>query len=128
MSVVYNQALKNTRMIAVRDKIAASASAADIQIATSNGFGSTTDILVTIPFADPESTVVSDVLTFSSLPVSALASFTGTANQARIRDGSDSVIITGLTVGTSATNIILNTTSIESGQLVRIDSGTITHG
>jgi len=128
MSVVYSQTIKNTRMTDVKTALGASPTAGDIQIATSGGFTDTTNVLVTIPFADPECTVVSDVLTFSGLPVSALASYTGTASQARIRDGSDNVLITGLTVGTSGTNIILNTTSVEAGQLVRIDSGTITHG
>jgi hypothetical protein len=128
MSVVYAQTLKKTRMEAVEAALDAGSGAADIQIATSGGFGSATDILVTIEFNDPASTVVSDVLTFSGLPVFELADFTGTASQARIRDSDGNVVISGLTVGTSGTNIILNTTSIEAGQLVRIDSGTITHG
>ncbi len=128
MSVVYSQTLKNTRMNDVKTAIDAGSGAAKIQIANSSGFGSATNILVTITFADPASTVTSDVLTFASLPVSASASFTGTATQARIVDSDLNVVISGLTVGTSATNLVLNTTSIESGQLVRIDSGTITHG
>lgn len=128
MSVVYSQTLKNTRMASVRTAIDFGTDAATIQIANSNGFGSASDILVTITFADPASSVTSDVLTFSSLPVSANASFTGTATQARIRDSQGTVVVSGLTVGTSGTNIILNTTSIEAGQLVRLDSGTITHG
>lgn len=128
MSVVYSETLKNTRMSSVKDAIDTGSGAADIQIATSGGFGTSSNILVTINFNDPASTVVSDVLTFAGLPVSALASYTGTANQARIRDANDAVVVSGLTVGTSGTNIVLNTTAIEAGQLVRLDSGTITHG
>lgn len=128
MSVVYNQTLKNTRMLDVKTAIDAGSGAGNIQIANSSGFSNTTDILATINFNDPASTVVSDVLTFSGLPVSNTAAFTGTASQARIRDSNGTVVISGLTVGTSGTNIVLNTTSIESGQLVRIDSATITHG
>jgi hypothetical protein len=33
-----------------------------------------------------------------------------------------------LTVGTSATDIIISTTSITSGQTVQLTSGVITHG
>lgn len=128
MSVVYSQSLKNTRMNDVKTAIDAGSGAANLQIANSSGFGAPTNILVTITLADPASAVVSDVLTFASLPVSASAAFTGTATQARIRDSDGNVVISGLTVGTSATNLVLNTTSIESGQLVRLDSGTITHG
>lgn len=127
MTVVYAQTLKNTRMTDVKTKVEA-LGVAKLQIANSNGFASASDVLVTINFANPACSVTSDLLSFQSLPVSALASFTGTASQARIRDGSDNVIISGLTVGTSGTNIVLNTTSIASGQLVRLDSGSITHG
>lgn len=128
MAVTYNDTLKTTRMTSVKTAIDAGSADGNIQIATSGGFGSATNILVTIDFNDPCATVSTGVLTFSGLPVSALASFTGTATQARVRDSDGTVVISGLTVGTTATNIILNTTSIESGQLVRIDSGTITHG
>lgn len=128
MSVVYNLTLKNTRMLAVQTAIDAGSGNAKLQIADTTGFANPTDILVTISFADPASTVSTDVLTFASLPVSANASFTGTATQARIIDPSSVVVVSGLTVGTSASDVILNTTSITAGQLVRIDSGTITHG
>lgn len=128
MSVVYSLALKTTRMTDVKTSIDAGSGAAKIQIANSTGFGAATNILVTITFNDPASTVSTDVLTFAGLPVSANASFTGTATQARIIDSDSNVVISGLTVGTSGTNIVLNTAAIEAGQLVRIDSGTITHG
>lgn len=129
MAVTYNDTLKTTRMTAVNTAMNAGSGAATLQIATSGGFGSaSTNVLVTITLADPAATVSTGVLTFASLPVSALASATGTASTARIRDSDGTVVISGLTVGTSGTNIVLNTTSIESGQLVRIDSGTITHG
>ena len=128
MAVTYNDAVKNARLDVVLAAIDAGSGAGDLQIATSSGFGNATDILVTFDFDDPAGTVGTDTLTFSNLPVSALADFTGTANLARIRDSDANVIIDGLTVGTSSTDVVLNTTSIESGQLVRIDSGTITHG
>lgn len=128
MSVVYSQTLKNTRMTSVKTAIELGSGFAKLQISNSNNFANASDILATIPFADPACAITSDLLTFSSLPVSALADFTGTASLARIRDASDNVVVSGLTVGTSGTNIVLNTTSISAGQLVRIDSGTITHG
>ncbi len=126
MSVVYNNDVKNARLDVVQAAIDAGSGAGKLQIASSSGFS--TNILATITLADPSSTVGTDTLTFASLPVSALASVTGTATQARILDSNNVVVISGLTVGTSGTNIVLNTTSIEAGQLVRIDSGTITHG
>jgi hypothetical protein len=56
------------------------------------------------------------------------ADATGTAAAARIRTapgGTD--IITGLTVGTSAADIILDSVSITAGQTVTITAATITH-
>ena len=53
---------------------------------------------------------------------------TGTAAAARIRTapaGTD--IITGLTVGTSASDINLDSVSITAGQTVTINSATVTH-
>lgn len=128
MAINYNNDIKNARLDVVQAAIDAGSGAGDLQIATSGGFASATDVLVTIEFDDPCGVVATDTLTFSNLPVSALADFTGTANQARIRDSNGTVVADGLTVGTSSTDIVLNTTSIESGQLVRIDSGVITHG
>ncbi len=55
------------------------------------------------------------------------ANMTTTAAAARIRDSNSTDIITGLTVGTSATDIILDNTSINTGQTVTINSATITH-
>ena len=128
MSVTYRQILKNTRMAAVRDDIDQGAGNARLLIANSNGFTNATDILVGITFADPASTVSSDVLTIAGTPLSNTAAFSGTATQAKVVAPGGTDIITGLTVGTSGTNIVLNTTTITAGQLVRLDSGTITHG
>lgn len=128
MSVVYRQLLKNTRMLAVQTDLDQGSGNASLKIANSNGFSSTSDILVAITLADPASTVASDVLTIASTPLSNTAAFSGTATQAKICAPGGTDVITGLTVGTSGTNIVLNTTTITAGQLVRLDSGSITHG
>jgi hypothetical protein len=61
------------------------------------------------------------------VPLSIAASATGTAALAEFRNNAGTTIVSGLTVGTSATDIILNSTSITSGQTVTITAGTITH-
>jgi hypothetical protein len=125
VSVVYRASLKTTRMQAVRDDIDSGPAAATLEIGTS-GFSST---LVSITLADPASSVASDTLTFASLPKEGVASATGTAAEARIKESTGTVIVSGLTVGTSGTNIIIApSTSITSGQTVRFTAGTITHG
>lgn len=123
MAVTYRSSLRTTRMNAVLSDIDNNAAAAKLQIGTA-GFGS---ILVDITLNDPSFSLSGDVLTMLGVPKSATAGNTGTAAVARIRDGGNTDIVTGLTVGTSATDIILNSTSITSGQTVSITAGTITH-
>lgn len=124
MAVVYSTAVKTARMTAVRDQIDAGTGAGVLQIGTT-GMGT---VLAEITLADPSGTVSGAVLTLSGFPRSdASANATGTAAAARIRDSSGNDIITQLTVGTSASDIILDNTSINTGQTVTINSATITH-
>ena len=124
MAVTYRASLKTTRMNSVVTDIDNNASPADLQIGTA-GMSS---VLVTIPLSDPSFTVSGSVATLAGVPKSANASASGTAAEARIRDGGGTNIVTGLTVGTSGTDIVLNSVSITSGQHVSITAGTITHG
>jgi hypothetical protein len=124
MSVVYTTAVKAARMTAVRDQIDAGAGAGVLQIGTT---GMAT-VLAEITLADPSGTVSGAVLTLSGFPRSdTSANATGTAAAARIRDSNGTDIITGLTVGTSGSDINLDNTSINTGQTVTINSATITH-
>jgi len=125
MTVTYPNALKDTRMQAVIDAIDAGAGAGKLEIGTA-GMAA---VLATITLADPSATKLNGVLTLSGVPLQdASADATGTAAQARIRDSNNIDVVTGLTVGTAATDIILDSTSITAGQAVTIDTGTITHG
>lgn len=124
MAVTYSAATKTARMAAVRDAIDGGAGAGKLEIGTA-GMGT---VLATITLADPCGTVSGSVLTFSGMPRSdTSADATGTAAAARIRDSNNNDIITGLTVGTSGTDIVLDSTSITAGQTVTINSATITH-
>lgn len=124
MAVIYAAAIRTARMNEVLDAIDAGAGAGKLNIGTT-AMGST---LVTLTLADPAGSVSGDVLTLDFDPdISAAASNTGTAAAATITDSDDNVIVSGLTVGTSGTNIILDSTSITSGQNVIITTGTITH-
>lgn len=124
MAVTYNASLKNTRMTAVTTAIDAGAGNATLEIGSA-GFAST---LATITLADPASSVVADVLTILGVPLAAVAANTGTAAAARIKDPSGTVVVSGLTVGTSGTDCIISSTSITSGDTVTLTAGTITHG
>lgn len=125
MSVTYTTAAKNARLDAVAAQIDAGVAAGKLKIGTS-GMAA---VLAVIALADPCAAAASGgVLTFSGFPRSdTSADATGTAAAAIITDSADTTVISGLTVGTSGTDIVLDSTSITAGQTVTINSMTITH-
>lgn len=124
MAVTYSTAVKNARLLAVRDSIDAGSGPGVLQIGTAG----MAVVLAEIALADPSATASSGVLTFSGFPRSdTAANNTGVAAAARIRDSAGTDVITGLTVGTSGTDIVLDNTSINAGQVITINSATITH-
>lgn len=124
MPVTYSTAVKTARMTAVRDQIDAGTGAGILQIGTT-GMGT---VLAEITLNDPSGTISGAVLTLSGFPKSdTSANATGTAAAARIRDSSGTDVITGLTVGTTGSDINLDSVSITAGQTVTINSATITH-
>jgi hypothetical protein len=124
MAVNYRTSLKTTRMTAVRDDIDSGTGAGTLEICTA----AYASVLVTFTCNDPCGTVSGDVLSFSGLTKTATAGNTGTAAIARFKNSSGTDIVTGLTVGTSGTDIIISpSTTITSGQSVDWTAGTITH-
>lgn len=125
MAVTYTTAVKNARMDAVAAQIDGGSGAGVLQIGTT----SMASVLAEFTLNDPCAAAASGgVLTLSGFPKSdTSANNTGTAAAARIRDSNGTDIITGLTVGTSASDINLDSVSITAGQTVTINSATITH-
>lgn len=123
MSVTYSTTVKNARLNAVTTQ---AGTTAVLEIGTA-GMAA---ILATIPLANPIAPSASGgVLTLTMPRSDTSADGTGTAAAARIRTatgGSD--IITGLTVGLSSADVILDSLSITAGQTVTINSASITHG
>lgn len=123
MAITYTTAVKTARMTAVRDQIDLGAGAGILKIRDSGNV-----VLASITLADPSGTITNDVLTFSGFPRSdTSADATGTANNAIITDSTGTTVISGLTVGLSASDIILDNLSITTGQTVTLNSATITH-
>ena len=123
MAVTYTTAVKNARLDAVTAQIGTTGV---LEIGTA-GMAS---VLATIALNNPAAAGASGaVLTFSGFPKSdTSADNTGTAAAARIRTASGGTdIVTGLTVGLSASDINLDSLSITAGQTVTINSATITH-
>ena len=122
MAVTYSTTVKNARLSAV---VTAIGTTGVLEIGTA---GMST-VLASLSLSNPAGTVASGVLTFSGFPKSDTeADASGTAAAARIRTATGGVdLITGLTVGTSMSDIIIDNVSIVAGQTITINSASITH-
>lgn len=118
MAVTYATAVKTARMTATRDAMADGT----LQILTSADA-----VLVTYGLSATGGTISGAVWTLVLDATTVAASATGTAAKARIRNSGNADMVTGLTVGTSGTDIVLDNLSINSGQNVTLNSATITH-
>jgi len=125
MAVTYSTACKTARMNAVVAQIDASATAGTLEIGTA----AMASVLATFTLADPCGTVTNGVLTLDFDPdiSDTSADNSGTAVEARIKNGDGTSVITGLTVGTSGTEIVLDNNVINAGQTVTLTTGSITH-
>lgn len=125
MSVTYPNVVKVARMQAVLDLIN-TGGAGSIEIGTAG----MAVILAQIPLdAAAGSVAGAGVLTFDTTPAltDPSANASGTAAAAVIKNGAGTTIISGLTVGTSGSDINLITTTIVATQPVTITSATLTH-
>lgn len=131
MAVVYNDDLKKDRLDLVTQYVDAGSGAGKLVIGTSALSGST-GVLAEITLDGPSFGAAAGTgtvsITLEGVPLEANATAGGTAALAELRDSDDNVIVSGLTVGTSGTDIIITSTTIVNGQPVRVTSGTITHG
>lgn len=134
MAVNYSGTLKTNRMQLVPDLIAGltaaastgTRSAGSLVIGTASLSGAT-GVLVTIPLGTTPATVSGSVMTISGVPLTANASAGGTAALAELRNNAGTAIVSGLTVGTATSDVIVTTVTVVSGQPVTVTSGTITH-
>jgi hypothetical protein len=122
MTFNYAATLKSLRMQDVITKLDAQSGVATLEIATA-AFAS---VLVIISLQKPSFVESSGVLTLQGVPLSGVAGATGTAAVARLKDSAGTVWVNNMTVGTSATDVVLNSTSITSGQTVTVTAGTDT--
>lgn len=126
MSVVYPNATKVARMNAV---VAAIGAGGKLKLWTAADA-----LLVTFSLAATAATVAgAGVMTFADANgatagiLNAAATAGGTATKATVTTSADVDIITGLTVGTTGTDVILDNNVLAASQAVMINSAVITH-
>lgn len=119
MAVNYTNAVKTARMNATRTHFASG----KLQIGTT---GMDT-VLAEFDLTPGAGSVTNGVWTLEFSASSVAASGNGTAAAARIQTSGSASDLTGLTVGTSGADIVLDNVSIASGQAVTLTSASITH-
>jgi hypothetical protein len=122
VTITYNQATINGRLNVVITNIDAGPAAGQMRLLA----GASTIGLITL--VKPSGTVNAGVLTFSGLPLaSPLTLIGGSVTAADIEDSTGNVVASGLTVGTStASDIVMGTTLVSSGQIITLTFATIT--
>lgn len=83
-------------------------------------------ILATFPLQLPSFSFSTRTATLNGVPLTVTGSANGTASLAELRDSNSNTIVNTLTVGTSASDIIVNTTSIITGEAVICTAGSFT--
>lgn len=118
MAVTYAAAVKTARITATMDHFANGS----LEILTSGDA-----VLATFGLNAAGGTVSGSVWTLVFDASTVAASGTGTAAKAQLKTSGGTAALTGLTVGTSGSDINLDSTSITSGQNVTLSSATVTH-
>lgn len=99
---------------------AAALAAGTLEILDSGGA-----ILVSVGLGTPTSSGATT--TMGGFPKTVTASATGTAASARYRTSAAANWKTGMSVGVSATDVVMTTLSVVSGQSITISSATLAH-
>jgi hypothetical protein len=121
MAVNYVTAVKNARLDAVAAAINTSGTGSLVLLTAGNAE------LVRVLVEATINPATGGVLTVISTPKQGTATAAGTATLAKIVNGADADVATGLTVGTTAGNDVqLNDNVLIIGSQVTINSGTIT--
>jgi hypothetical protein len=122
MAANYSLNLKNDRMACILTRLDAQVGSAQLVIFTA----AYATILATIILPKPSFTLSGGVLTLNGAPLSAVCALSGTAALAQFQDSNATWWVQGLTVGTSAADIILNSVSLVAGQVATCTGAALT--
>lgn len=131
MALAYNTTLRNARLDEITTAVDAGAGAGLVRIydgtRPATG-GAVTTLLAELTMSDPSfGAAAGGILTANGITDDSSANATGTATWFRLVDSDSNFVMDG-DVGTSGSDLNLNTTSIQAGLPVSITSFIITHG
>lgn len=132
MALGYATALRNAQLDQITTRMDGGTGAALLRIYDGSRpatGGTATTLLAELTLTDPSAAAASGgVLTLSSIAQDASANATGTATWFRIVQSDGTTHVMDGSVGTSGSDLNLNSTSITSGGTVSVTSFTITAG
>ncbi|TIT64357.1 MAG: hypothetical protein E5W90_22935 [Mesorhizobium sp.] len=118
MSVILATTVKTAVMTAIRDSVADGT----LEILDASDV-----LLVSFGLSASGGSVAGAVWTLVFDAGTVAAGAAGTATKAQIKNSTNQAKISGLTVGTAGTDVVLSSTAVASGQNVILTSATITH-
>lgn len=127
MALAFSTTLRDARLTAIVTAIGTSGKVRIYSGTRPATGGTATTQLAELPLSATAGTVTGQVLTMSAITTDSSADATGTASWFRILTSANVAVIDG-NVGTSGSDLNLNTVSIVSGGPVAISSFTITEG
>lgn len=131
MALAYATTLRNARLDQIKTAIDAGAGAGLLRIYDGSRpatGGAATTLLAELTFSDPSAAAAaSGVLTMNAITQDASANAAGTASWFRIVDSTGAFVLDG-NVGTSGSDLNLNSLAIALGATVSVTSMTITAG
>lgn len=131
MTLAYATALRNAMLDEITAKLDAGTGAGKLRIYDGTrpaSGGTATTLLAELPLSDPSAVAAAaGVLTLSAITDDSAADATGTATWFRLVDSDNNFVVDG-DVGTSGSDLNLNSVAISIGQTVSITSFTITEG
>lgn len=125
MALAFSAALRNSRLDAIVTAIGTSGKVRIYDGTRPATGGTATTLLAELPLSATAGTVASQVLTFNAITSDSAADATGTATWFRVLTSANAAVIDG-NVGTSGSDLNLNTTSLVLNGSVAISSFTIT--
>lgn len=123
MALNYATGVKAARLTAVLTAMNAGSAGGKLRIFSA----AYATMLVEFTLLEADQNVADNILDLVNTAITAAAAASGTAAIARLTDSDNNMVAEGLTVGTSASDVIVDSTNITAAQNVTLNNVAITH-
>lgn len=123
MAINYADGVKAARLAAVLTALNAGSAGGKLRIYSA----AYAAVLVEFTLLETDQNIAANVLALVGSAITAAAGANGTAAIARLTDSDNNMVGEGLTVGTSGTDVVVDSTNVTAGQNVTLNAANITH-